>query len=139
MGDVADPHASALTDALVDDGPLGGARAAEVISASPQLVIVHVGAAELVDRMWQLHHNLTAYDAAYVAAYVAAAESLGCSAGPGGAWLLSGQLRDDRSEGVCRVGAEDEVGVPEFLTSSLDLLGRRRRVVGQGGQGVCCA
>jgi predicted nucleic acid-binding protein len=122
--------ASALTDALVDDGPLGdsarrelaadpqwaapghlivevvsairgkvlggtltSARAGDAIAALPQLVVVQVGAAELVDRMWQLRHNLTACDAAYVAA----AEALGCS-------LVTGDARLAKAAGVrCRV------------------------------------
>ncbi len=122
--------ASALTDALVDDGPqgdsarselaadpqwaapghlivevvsaiqgkvlggtLGSDRAGEAIVALPQLVVVQVGTAELVDRMWQLRHNLSAYDAAYVAA----AEALGCP-------LVTGDARLAKAEGVrCRV------------------------------------
>jgi predicted nucleic acid-binding protein len=122
--------ASALTDALIDDGPvgesarahlradlqwaapahllvevvsairgkaLGGrlvtARAGEAIAALPQLVIVQVGAAQLVDRMWELRGNLTAYDAAYVAA----AEALDCP-------LVTGDARLAKASGIrCEV------------------------------------
>jgi predicted nucleic acid-binding protein len=122
--------ACALTDALIDDGPvgesarahlradpqwaapahllvevvsairgkaLGGrlatARAGEAIAALPQLVIVHVGAAQLVDRMWELRGNLTAYDAAYVAA----AETLDCP-------LVTGDARLAKANGIrCEV------------------------------------
>jgi predicted nucleic acid-binding protein len=74
-------------------GTLRSARAGEAIAALPQLVVVQVGAAELVDRMWQLRHNLSAYDAAYVAA----AEALGCS-------LVTGDARLAKAAGVrCRV------------------------------------
>ncbi|HZN73671.1 MAG TPA: type II toxin-antitoxin system VapC family toxin [Micromonosporaceae bacterium] len=103
--------ASALTDALVDDGPMGDAaravlmsdphwaapahllvevvsvirgkalggklglpRAREAIVALPTLVIDQIALTQLVDRMWQLRGNISAYDAAYVAA----AELLAC-------------------------------------------------------------
>jgi predicted nucleic acid-binding protein len=103
--------ASALTDALVDDGPIGAAardvlradthwaapahllievvsairgkalggklspaRATEAVAALPALVLDHVDAVGLVDRMWQLRNTVTADDAAYVAA----AEVLEC-------------------------------------------------------------
>lgn len=122
--------ASALTDALVDDGPVGEAarahlradpqwaapahllvevvsairgttlggrlataRAEEAIAALPQLVIVQVGAAQLVDRMWELRANLTAYDSAYVAA----AETLDCP-------LVTGDARLAKASGIrCEV------------------------------------
>lgn len=122
--------ASALTDALIDDGPvgesarahlradpqwaapaqllvevvsairgkalggrLGKARAGQAIAALPQLVIVQVGAAQLVDRMWELRGNLTAYDAAYVAA----AETLDCP-------LVTGDARLAKASGIgCEV------------------------------------
>lgn len=122
--------ASVLTDALVDDGPVGesarahlradpqwaapghllvevvsairgkvlggklaAARANEAIAALPQLVIVQVGAAQLVDRMWELRANLTAYDAAYAAA----AEALDCP-------LVTGDTRLAKASGIrCEV------------------------------------
>jgi predicted nucleic acid-binding protein len=104
--------ASALTDALVDDGPagvaaraalsadphwaapahllvevvsvihgktlggeLGIARANEAIAALPALVVEQVDTVRLIDRMWQVRDNISAYDAAYIAA----AEALACS------------------------------------------------------------
>ncbi|MBY8871061.1 type II toxin-antitoxin system VapC family toxin [Micromonospora sp. PLK6-60] len=90
MGDAArvelsaDPHWAAPSHLLV--GVLsvirgkslgrkpGLARAQEAVDALPSLVIDEVGVPLLVDRMWQLRGNVTAYDAAYVAA----AELLGC-------------------------------------------------------------
>jgi predicted nucleic acid-binding protein len=121
--------ASALADALVDDGPMGDAartalvsdphwaapahllvevvsvirgkalggklvlvRAQEAIAALPTLVIDQVGIAQLVDRMWQLRGNISAYDAAYVAA----AERLACP-------LITG---DGRLAKVTGVGCE---------------------------------
>jgi predicted nucleic acid-binding protein len=122
--------AAVLTDALVDDGPVGesarahlradpqwaapahllvevvsairakalggklaAARAGEAIAALPQLVIVQVGVAQLVERMWQLRGNLTAYDAAYVAA----AEVLDCP-------LVTGAGRLAKASGItCEV------------------------------------
>ncbi|PWU49771.1 VapC toxin family PIN domain ribonuclease [Micromonospora globispora] len=53
---------------------LGLVRAREAIETLPSLVIDEVGTAMLLDRMWQLRGNVTAYDAAYVAA----AELLAC-------------------------------------------------------------
>jgi predicted nucleic acid-binding protein len=74
-------------------GRLATARAGEAIAALPQLVIVHVGAAQLVDRMWELRGNLTAYDAAYVAA----AETLDCP-------LVTGDARLAKANGIrCEV------------------------------------
>ncbi len=70
-------------------GTLTSARAGDAIAALPQLVVVQVGAVELVDRMWQLRHHLTAHDAAYVAA----AEALGCS-------LVTGDARLAKAAGV---------------------------------------
>ena len=44
--------------------------------------------------------------------------------------LVAGQLGYDRSEHVCEVGAEDEIGEADLLPSPLDLLcGRRPRAV----------
>lgn len=122
--------ASALTDALIDDGPVGesarahlradpqwaapahllvevvsairgaalggkvgAVRAGEAIAALPQLVIVQIGAAQLVDRMWELRGNLSPYDAAYVAA----AETLDCP-------LVTGDARLAKTGGIrCEV------------------------------------
>ena len=80
----ADAHRAAPSHLLVEvvsvvrgralGGKLRPARAQEVVDALPTLVIDQVDVATLVDRMWQLRGNLTAYDAAYVAA----AEALGC-------------------------------------------------------------
>ncbi|MEU0549981.1 type II toxin-antitoxin system VapC family toxin [Micromonospora sp. NPDC005979] len=118
--------ASALVDALVDDGPLGDAaraeltgdphwaapghllvevlsvirgkvlggklglaRASEVVDTLPSLVVDEVNVAMLLDRMWQLRGNVTAYDAAYVAA----AELLGCP-------LVTGDGRLAKASGV---------------------------------------
>lgn len=44
--------------------------------------------------------------------------------------LPSSQLGNDRGEGAGGVGAEDEVGEPDFLVSSLDLLGSGGGIVG---------
>jgi predicted nucleic acid-binding protein len=70
-------------------GKLGLVRAAEAIGALSQLVVIEVGAGQLVDRMWELRGNLTAYDAAYVAA----AEMLGCP-------LITGDARLVKANGV---------------------------------------
>ena len=80
----ADAHWAAPSHLLVEvvsvvrgralGGKLRPARAQEVVDALPTLVIDQVDVATLVDRMWQLRGNLTAYNAAYVAA----AEALGC-------------------------------------------------------------
>lgn len=55
-------------------GELGLARAQEAVAALPTLVIDQIDVAQLVDRMWQLRGNLSAY----ATAYVAAAELLNC-------------------------------------------------------------
>jgi predicted nucleic acid-binding protein len=118
--------ASALADALVDDGPVGAAaravlaadphwaapghllvevvsvirgrtlgaklgivRGQEAVDALADLVIDHVEVAPLVERMWQLRGNLSAYDAAYVAA----AEQLDCP-------LVTGDGRLAKASGV---------------------------------------
>jgi predicted nucleic acid-binding protein len=80
----ADPHWAAPAHLLIEvvsvirgkalGGKLGIVRAQEAIAALPTLVIDQVDPAHLVDRMWQLRGNTTAYDAAYVAA----AEMLAC-------------------------------------------------------------
>ncbi|WP_329016120.1 type II toxin-antitoxin system VapC family toxin [Micromonospora rifamycinica] len=79
-----DPHWAAPGHLLVEvmsvvrgkvlGGKLGLARAEEAIDTLPSLVIDEVGIPGLLDRMWQLRGNVTAYDAAYVAA----AEVMAC-------------------------------------------------------------
>ncbi|WP_422734414.1 type II toxin-antitoxin system VapC family toxin [Micromonospora sp. WMMD558] len=118
--------ASALADALVDDGPIGDAaraaltgdphwaapahllvevmsvirgkvlgnklglaRAQEAIETLPSLVIDEVSTSMLLDRMWQLRGNLSAYDAAYVAV----AELMACP-------LVTGDGRLAKASGV---------------------------------------
>jgi predicted nucleic acid-binding protein len=55
-------------------GKVGDERAAQAIAALAELVIDTVDLVPLLDRVWQLRDNLSAYDAAYVAV----AEVLGC-------------------------------------------------------------
>ncbi|MEW2384441.1 type II toxin-antitoxin system VapC family toxin [Micromonospora sp. NPDC047707] len=118
--------ASALADALVDDGPIGDAaraaltgdphwaapahllvevmsvirgkvlgnklglaRAQEAIETLPSLVIDEVSTSMLLDRVWQLRGNLSAYDAAYVAV----AELMTCP-------LVTGDGRLAKASGV---------------------------------------
>jgi predicted nucleic acid-binding protein len=56
------------------NGKIASGRADDAIAALPALVIDQVEIAGLVDRMWQLRDNVSAYDAAYVAV----AEMLAC-------------------------------------------------------------
>jgi predicted nucleic acid-binding protein len=70
-------------------GKLGLARAQEAIDTLPSLVIDEVGVPMLLDRMWQLRGNVTAYDAAYVAA----AELMACP-------LVTGDGRLAKASGV---------------------------------------
>jgi predicted nucleic acid-binding protein len=80
----ADPHWAAPAHLLVEvvsvirgrslGGKLGPVRAQEAVAALPTLTIDQIDVGGLIDRMWQLRGNITAYDAAYVAA----AEALGC-------------------------------------------------------------
>ena len=80
-----DPHWAAPAHLLVEvvsvirgralGGTIGPAREQEAVDALPELVIDQIEVAGLVDRMWQLRSNITAYDATYVAA----AEALGCT------------------------------------------------------------
>lgn len=99
----ADPHWAAPAHLLVEvvsvirgrtiAGKLRPARAREAIDALPALVIDQVHTIDLVERMWQLRDNLTAYDAAYVAA----AELLRCP-------LLTGDARLAKAPGLrCEV------------------------------------
>lgn len=94
-----DPHWAAPSHLLVEvmsvirgkvlGGKLGLARAKEAIDALPSLVIDEVGVAMLVDRMWQMRGNVTAYDAAYVAA----AELMACP-------LVTGDGRLAKASGI---------------------------------------
>ena len=52
---------------LVSEGQLTADRAADALSDLHALRIVRYPHLSLVDRMWELRNNLTAYDAAYVA------------------------------------------------------------------------
>ncbi|GHJ56454.1 hypothetical protein Nm8I071_57610 [Nonomuraea sp. TT08I-71] len=95
----ADPHWAAPGHLLVEvmsvirgkvlGRKLGLARAQEAIDTVPSLVIDEVGIPMLLDRMWQLRGNVTAYDAAYVAA----AELLTCP-------LVTGDGRLAKARGV---------------------------------------
>jgi predicted nucleic acid-binding protein len=95
----ADPHWAAPAHLLVEvvsvirgrtlGGKLGPARAREGIGALSTLVIDQVEIVDLLERMWQLRDNLTAYDAAYVAA----AELLRCP-------LLTGDARLAKAPGI---------------------------------------
>lgn len=94
-----DPHWAAPGHLLVEavsvirgkvlGNKLGLARAQEAIDALPSLVIDEVGIPLLLDRMWQLRGNFTAYDAAYVAA----AEVMACP-------LVTGDGRLAKASGV---------------------------------------
>ncbi len=94
-----DPHWAAPGHLLVEvmsvirgkalGGKLGLSRAQEAVETLPSLVIDEVNAAMLLDRMWQLRGNVTAYDAAYVAA----AEMLACP-------LATGDARLAKANGV---------------------------------------
>lgn len=95
----SDPHWAAPAHLLVEvvsvvrgkalGGKLGPARAQEAVSALPALVIDQIDVAQLIDRMWQLRGNLSAYDAAYVAA----AELLACP-------LVTGDGRLAKAPGI---------------------------------------
>ncbi|MGA5308555.1 type II toxin-antitoxin system VapC family toxin [Micromonospora taraxaci] len=79
-----DPHWAAPGHLLVEvmsvirgkvlGGKLDLARAQEAVDTLPSLVIDEVAVSTLLDRMWQLRGNVSAYDAAYVAA----AELMAC-------------------------------------------------------------
>ncbi|HEX5595932.1 MAG TPA: type II toxin-antitoxin system VapC family toxin [Micromonosporaceae bacterium] len=118
--------ASALADALIDDGAVGDAarvalttdphwaapshllvevmsvvrgkalggklelsRAQEAVEVLPSLVIDEVETGRLLDRMWHLRANVSAYDSAYIAA----AELLACP-------LVTGDARLAKVNGV---------------------------------------
>jgi predicted nucleic acid-binding protein len=95
----ADPHWAAPAHLFVEvvsvvrgrtlAGKLGASRAREAVAALTTLVVDQIDIAELVERMWQLRDNLTAYDAAYVAA----AESLDCP-------LVTGDARLAKAPGL---------------------------------------
>jgi predicted nucleic acid-binding protein len=68
---------------------IGPVRAEDAIQALPNLVIDEVPIVRLVDRIWQLRGNLSAYDAAYVAA----AEGLDCP-------LVTGDGRIAKASGL---------------------------------------
>jgi len=95
----ADPHWSSPAHLLVEvvsairgwvlGGKLKPRRAGDAIRALADLTVDVIDPVHLVDRMWQLRANLSAYDAAYVAA----AEALDCA-------LLTGDARLQRSRGV---------------------------------------
>jgi predicted nucleic acid-binding protein len=94
-----DPHWAAPAHLLVDvvsvirgkvlAGKLGIARAEEAVDALPRLVIDRIDSSRLVERVWQLRNNFSAYDAAYVAA----AELLDCP-------LVAGDARLAKASGV---------------------------------------
>jgi predicted nucleic acid-binding protein len=99
----SDPHWVAPAHLLVEvvsvirgktlGGKLGLGRANEAVDALSTLVVEEVQLSGLVDRIWQLRSNLTAYDAAYVAA----AEAFGCP-------LVTGDGRLAKASGVrCEV------------------------------------
>jgi predicted nucleic acid-binding protein len=99
----ADPHWAAPAHLLIEvmsvirgrnlGGRLGLVRAQEAVAALPGLVFDQLDAAGLVDRIWQLRANVTAYDAAYLAA----AEALGCA-------LVTGDARLAKADGArCEV------------------------------------
>ncbi|MFG1949705.1 type II toxin-antitoxin system VapC family toxin [Micromonospora sp. NPDC048830] len=74
---------------------LGLARAQEAIQTLPLFVIDEINTTTLLDRMWQLRGNVSAYDAAYVAA----AEALTCP-------LVTGDGRLAKASGIrCEIRA----------------------------------
>ncbi|MEU2613880.1 type II toxin-antitoxin system VapC family toxin [Micromonospora sp. NPDC007271] len=95
----ADPHWAAPGHLLVEvmsvirgkvlGNKLALARAQEAIQSLPALVIDEVATAALLNRMWQLRGNVSAYDAAYAAA----AEALACP-------LVTGDGRLAKASGV---------------------------------------
>jgi predicted nucleic acid-binding protein len=94
-----DPHWAAPGHLLIEvmsvirgkalGGKLGLPRAREAVETLPSLVIDHVDAAQLIERMWHLCGNISAYDAAYVAA----AEMLTCP-------LVTGDARLAKANGL---------------------------------------
>ncbi|MGQ0630038.1 MAG: type II toxin-antitoxin system VapC family toxin [Sporichthyaceae bacterium] len=93
--DLAAPH---LIDSEVTQVLRGLARRAELteeqaataLSGFGALTLVRFGAHELRTRMWELRHNLSAYDATYVAL----AETIGASS------LLTTDARIARAPGI---------------------------------------
>jgi predicted nucleic acid-binding protein len=89
----ADPHWAAPTHMLIEvvavirakalGGKVSPARAQEAVGALSSLVLDNVDTVHLIDRIWQLRANVTAYDAAYIAA----AELLACPLATGDARL----------------------------------------------------
>ena len=75
LGIDGDLHAPHLIDIellhalrrLVLAGHLGEDRAADARTDFADLAVVRYGHAALADRIWELRHNLTAYDASFVA------------------------------------------------------------------------
>ncbi len=94
-----DPHWAAPGHLLIEvmsvirgkvlAGKLDLPRAQEAIEVLPSLVIDELNATMLLDRMWRLRGNVSAYDAAYVAA----AELLACP-------LVTGDGRLAKASGV---------------------------------------
>jgi len=94
----SDPHWAAPGHMLIEvvaviraktlGGKVSPARAQEAIAVLPSLVLDQVDAVQLIDRMWQMRANVTAYDAAYVAA----AELLACP-------LVTGDARLTKATG----------------------------------------
>ncbi|MTD56725.1 type II toxin-antitoxin system VapC family toxin [Amycolatopsis pithecellobii] len=78
---------------------ISGERADTAVSTLNQLTVGYAAWAEVADRVWELRHNLTPYDAAHIAL----AEARGCNLVTTD-WKLS-----DCSAGRCQV---DVVGAP---------------------------
>ena len=55
-------------------GRITNQRASDAFAAAKSIEVTYVDPTVLADRIWELRHNLTAYDAAYVAT----AEHFGC-------------------------------------------------------------
>lgn len=91
--ELIDVEAVNTLNGLVLGGKLQPERAARAVDALGVLPVERVPHVELVGRIWQLRHNLTAYDAAYVAL----AERLG-------AVLVTGDAHLAAAAGIrCRV------------------------------------
>ncbi|MFG1924040.1 type II toxin-antitoxin system VapC family toxin [Cryptosporangium sp. NPDC048952] len=70
-------------------GSLSPQRAADVLGALGEIAVEEIPTIDLVERIWELRANVSAYDAAYVAA----AERLGCP-------LVTGDGRLAKAPGV---------------------------------------